>query len=50
MIIYDLNVIRFAISPNKANSELFVDPNRVLSFAIFFQFMKLVVWRCFQIE
>ena len=45
MIINDLDVIRIAILPTKADAPLIVDPNTVLASAIASEFLQPITWR-----
>ena len=45
MIVDDFHVVAMAITPNKTDSPLIVDPNRVLPFAIASQSFQLISGR-----
>jgi hypothetical protein len=45
MVVYDLNVVRIALAPAKANSPLIVDPDAVLAFPIAPQGFQPVPWQ-----
>jgi hypothetical protein len=49
MVINDLDVISFAISPAKADPPLIVDPNAVLTPTVAVQFFESVAGRHFEI-
>jgi len=45
MIVNDLNLICVPLPPHKADSKLIVDPNAVLTFAVFMESLKVVARR-----
>jgi hypothetical protein len=45
MVVYDLNVVRIALAPAKANSPLIVDPDAVLAFPIAPQGFQPIPWQ-----
>ena len=42
MIVYDLNLVRFALDPGEANAVLVVDANTVLTFPFALESLQLV--------
>jgi hypothetical protein len=42
MVVHDLDVLGIAPGPHEANSPLIIDPDRVLSGAIFLQCLKVI--------
>lgn len=42
MVVYDLNLIRFALNPGEANAVPIIDANAALAFPVTFESLQLV--------
>jgi hypothetical protein len=50
MVIHDLDLLRPTIAPDKADTPLVIDPDRMLPGAISFKGLKAIPWRRGQIS
>ncbi len=50
MIIYDLDVMYSVVCPSKADAELIINPDAVLTSTIAFQWLKLITRRKVQVR